>query len=96
MATSRSGAPDESIIKELKSFSIIDILDVLIDIANETDDNELFIQCKFYLNRGVGTLHENVFYEWANTVVDRNGYNFVRKIRQKKIKKINLHLDHTN
>lgn len=86
---------EEQILKELKSFSVNDILDVLIDIANETGDNELFIQCKFYLNRGVGS-HDNVFYDWANTVIDRNGYNFIKKIRQKKIKKINLHLDHTN
>lgn len=86
---------DDELLKELKTFSVVDILDVLIDIANETGDNELFVQCKFYLKRGVG-MHENTFYDWANTVVDRNGYNFIRKIRQKKIKKISLHLGHTD
>ena len=86
---------EEQILKELKSFSVNDILGVLSDIARETGDNELFIQCKFYLNRGVGS-HENTFYDWANTVVDRNGYNFLKKIRQKKIKKINQNLDHTD
>lgn len=79
---------DEQILKELKSFSVTDILDVLSDIANETGDKELLIQCDFYIGRGVG-IHDNVFYDWANTVVDRNGYNFIKKIRQKKIKKIN-------
>jgi hypothetical protein len=79
---------------ELKTFSVIDILDVLTDIANDTGDNELLVQCKFYAKR-IGSYNE-VFYNWANTVVDRNGYNFIKKIRQKKIKKINLHLDHTD
>lgn len=84
---------DSEVIKELKSFSVKDILDVLVDIANEIGDNELLIQCKFYSKRGV-SVHENTFYDWANTVVDRNGYNFIKKIRQKKIKKINQNLHH--
>lgn len=80
---------DDELLKELKAFSVVDILDVLIDIANEVGDNDLLIQCKFYSKRVV---HENTFYDWANTVVDRNGYNFIRKIRQKKIKKISTNL----
>jgi uncharacterized protein YaaR (DUF327 family) len=82
---------------EIKKYSIEDILDVLVDLGKKLSNNDILTQCDFYKGKNLTTeFHKNLFYYWVIKVIDSNHMEFEKRLRSKKIKKINLNLDRTD
>jgi len=83
--------------EDLKKYPIKDILNILIDIGNKTGDNDILVQCGFYSDAErseslENDFYKNLFYSWVVKVIEINKCEFEKRIRSKKIKKINQNL----
>ena len=78
--------------KQLRTYSVNDILDTLMEIS----DDDILIQCKNY-KKNFSELYDyqvDLFYKWVIKVIVHNRYEFLKRLRSKKIKKINQSLHH--
>lgn len=88
--------------EDIEKYSIEDVLEILTDLGNKLNDSDILVQCYFYRDlllvsgKEFNLFRKMTFYDWVIKVIETNNLEFERMLRGKKIKKINLHLDHTD